>query len=61
MTRCSICNRKYLGKTWIARKGILKGQKITTSGICSKKCQKIFKLLIVINDAQEEINRLRRK
>ena len=60
-TRCLICNKRYVVKKVIRRKGILKGMTITNQGFCSKNCSKIFKLLINVHDIREEIEQLRKK
>lgn len=55
--KCATCRKPVVIKTWISRKGLLKSKTIASGLFCSKKCFKRFKLLILLNDILEELDK----
>lgn len=60
-TECPICRKKKTIKTWIARKGILKGHTISQQIICRPLCYKKFKLIIMLNDVYDSLEEVNNK
>ena len=58
--KCLWCLKKYDQKSWITRKGPLKGQVITKVH-CSTKCEKLFKAYLEGVILIEDLKGLRRK
>jgi len=54
---CPICGKSRIIKQWKARKGVLKGHNMCSDIFCSKKCRRKFKLLIILNDVLEELDK----
>lgn len=60
-TECPICGKKKVLKTWIARKGPLKGHTICEDIVCRPLCQKKLRLIVAYSDILEEIEKLNKK
>ncbi len=62
-TKCMWCNKSYIEKVRIARKGILKGQRIVSGGCCSSHSKLMHKFVVFaagLQDMQEEFQRLKK-
>ena len=58
--KCPMCQKHIKYKTWITRKGLLKGQTIVDIWV-HKDCKKLFELVIALNEIEEMKEELEKK
>jgi len=56
-TKCVICKKRFTTRSWKSKLGDIKCNVIGTA-FCSKKCRKRFKLIIILNDILDALDKL---